>query len=109
MRSCHLVGLMVFAAMGLVFTSGETFAQERTDFPKEARERFDKAREYQQRGQLTEAISAYQQAIGLGMQAYPRAYLYQADALLQMKKLDEAINYYTKLLEKFSLEDSCRL
>jgi tetratricopeptide (TPR) repeat protein len=83
-------------------------AQERTEFSQEARNRFDKGRDLQQKGQLQEAIKAYQDAIGLGMQAFPRAHLYQADASLQMKQYDEAIAGYTQFLEKFSLEDSCR-
>lgn len=102
--SASLASMLLVACL-----TTSTAAQERTDFPNEARERFQKAREYQQKGQLLDAIQAYQQAIGMGMQAYPRAYLYQADALLEMKKLDEAIDHYTKLLEKFSLEQSCRL
>jgi len=94
--------------MELTVSWGALPAQERTEFPQEARDRFDKARDLQQKGKLQEAIQAYQDAIGLGMQAFPRAHLYQADASLQMKQYDEAIARYTRFLEKFSIDDSCR-
>jgi tetratricopeptide (TPR) repeat protein len=99
---------LIVAWMELTLGLGMLPAQERTVFPQEARDRFDKGRDLQQKGSLQEAIQAYQDAIGLGMQAYPRAHLYQADASLQMKEYDAAITRYTQFLEKFRVEDSCR-
>ena len=98
----------MFLAACLAVSGGTIQAQERTEYPPEARARFDKGRDLQQKGQLDEAIRAYQQAIGLGMQAYPRAYLYQANSNLELKRFDNAIAGYTEFLEKFSIENSCR-
>jgi tetratricopeptide (TPR) repeat protein len=94
--------------MELTLSWGALPAQEPTAFPQEARDRFDKARELQRKGKLLEAIQAYQDAIGLGMQAFPRAHLYQADASLQLKQYDEAIARYGRFLDRFSIDDSCR-
>ena len=101
--------LALFAGwMQLMVCSGALPAQEPSAFPQAARDRFDTARELQQKGKLLEAIHAYQDAIGLGMQAFPRAHLYQADASLQLKQYNEAIAHYSRFLEQFSIDDSCR-
>ncbi len=99
---------LLAAWLELMLGWGSAAAQERTQFPTEARAQFDRARELQQQGKLKEAIQGYQEAISLGMQAFPRAHLYQADASLQMKQFDEAIDRYSNFLEKFSIDDSCR-
>ena len=99
---------LLAASVELVSCWGTLPAQERTEFPQQARDRFDQARQLQQKGQLKEAIQAYQEAIGLGMQAFPRAHLYQADASLQMKQYNEAIERYSNFLDKFTIDDSCR-
>lgn len=83
-------------------------AGERTDFPKEARARYEQARELQKQGRFREAIGAYEEAIGLGMTDYPRAHLYRADAHRSLKNYDVAIAQYTRFLESFGLEKSCR-
>ncbi|HEY1860226.1 MAG TPA: tetratricopeptide repeat protein [Gemmataceae bacterium] len=83
-------------------------AQEPTEIPPEARSRFDQARDLQKKGQLKEAISSYDKAIQSGMQAYPRAHLYRADSLRDLKDYDKAIAQYTQFIKDFGLENSCR-
>jgi tetratricopeptide (TPR) repeat protein len=86
----------------------EVIGGEPTEFPQAARERYEQGRDLQKKGQLREAISAYDAAIRLGMQAYPRVHLYRADAARQLKQFDSAIAQYTQFIDRFSLEDSCR-
>lgn len=83
-------------------------AQERTEFPAEARQQYDLGRALQKKGQLTAAIDAFEEAIKLGMEAFPRVYLQKASSHLDLKKYDAAIAQYTKFIDKFGLEDSCR-
>ncbi len=49
--------------------------QERTGFPAEARQRYEKGREFQKKGQFDEALKAFDEAIKLGMEAFPRVHL----------------------------------
>jgi tetratricopeptide (TPR) repeat protein len=103
-----MIRLAVCAA-GVGLAAGwQAAAGEPTSFPPEARQRYDQARELQLKGQTEEAIKAYQEAIRLGMKDFPRAHLYQADAHLELKKYDDAIAQYTRFLENFGLEESCR-
>ena len=83
-------------------------AEEPTSFPAQARQRYEQGRELEKKGQFEEAIRAYEEAIRLGMQDFPRAHLYRARANLDLKKYDEAIAQYTKFLDQFGLEKSCR-
>ena len=76
--------------------------------PPQARERYEQGQELEKKGQYEDAIRAYEDAIRLGMQDYPRAHLYRARANLDLKKYDDAIAQYTKFINEFSLEKSCR-
>jgi tetratricopeptide (TPR) repeat protein len=87
----------------------EAGASEPTEFPQAARKRYEQGRDLQKKGMLKEAVSAYDDAIKLGMQAYPRVHLYRADAVRQLKEFDSAIAQYTQFIDRFGLEDSCRL
>jgi outer membrane protein assembly factor BamD (BamD/ComL family) len=84
------------------------YAQERTDFPTAARERYDQGKDLQKKGQLDAAIRAFEEAIDLGMQAFPRVHLSRAASNLDLKKYDSAIAQYTHFIEQFGLEKSCR-
>jgi hypothetical protein len=42
------------------------------------------------------------------MQLFPRVYLKQGGALLELKDYDAAIARFTKIIDGFGLEDSCR-
>jgi tetratricopeptide (TPR) repeat protein len=83
-------------------------AEEPTAFPAPARERYEQGRELEKKGRYEEAVRAYEDAIRLGMQDYPRAHLYRARANLDLKKYDDAIAQYTKFINEFGLEKSCR-
>jgi tetratricopeptide (TPR) repeat protein len=81
---------------------------EPAEFPQNARDRFEKGQDLQKKGHLKEAIKAYEEAIQLGMKDYPRVHLYRANSFLDLKKYKTAIAQYTKFLQEFTLEDSCR-
>lgn len=83
-------------------------AQERTEFPPEARQRYEQGKDLQKKGQLNEAIRAFEEAIKLGMDAFPRVHLQRANSNLDLKNYDIAVAQYTKFIEDFGLEESCR-
>lgn len=83
-------------------------AQERTDFPADARATYEKGKGLQKNGQLDDAIRAYEEAIKLGMDAFPRVHLQRASSNLDLKKYSTAIAQYTGFIEQFGLEESCR-
>ena len=100
---------VVCLALSLELLAGrEALPGEPTEFPQAARERYEQGRDLQNKGQLKEAVRAYDAAIQLGMQAYPRVHLYRADAVRQLKEFDSAIAHYTEFIDRFGLEDSCR-
>jgi tetratricopeptide (TPR) repeat protein len=89
-------------------TGGKWVRAEPATFPQSARDRYDKGQDLQQQGKLAEAIKAYEDAIRMGMKEFPRAHLYKANSVLDLKKYDNAIAQYTEFLKKFTLEGSCR-
>ena len=99
-----LLALIVECGIGWTIAT----AQERTDFPADARASYDKGRDLQKNGQLDDAIRAYEDAIKLGMEAFPRVHLQRASSNLDLKKYGTAIAQYTNFIEQFGLEDSCR-
>ena len=104
-RGFFLWSLVVGATL---ITPGETPAPEPTSFPPEAKDRFDRGQELRKKQQYQQAISAFEEAIKLGMQNYPRAYLYRADSARALKDYDAAIAQYSEFIEKFGIEESCR-
>ena len=104
-RGFVLWSLVLGATLG---SAGETPAPEPASFPQEAKDRFDRAQELRKKQQYQEAISAFEEAIKLGMQNYPRAYLYRADSARALKDYDAAIAQYSDFIRKFGIEDSCR-
>lgn len=105
MRKLHPV-LFGFIALG-GFTA-PVGGGERTDFPPQARQRYERARELLEKGQYREAIEAYEEAMRQGMKDYPRAHLGRARSTLLLKEYDAAIERYTHFIEKIGLENSCR-
>jgi tetratricopeptide (TPR) repeat protein len=100
---------LAFLALALAFaTPRHAPTQERSDYPPEARRRYEEGVELQARGKYQEALQAYDDAIRLGLQAYPRVHLKRATSQLDLKQYDKAIAEYTRFLEQFSLEESCR-
>src|SRR6516225_3203361 len=80
----HFSITISWALLGLLL-SASLLNAEPADFPKEARERFDRGRDLQKKGQLREAVIAYDEAIQLGMKDYPRVHLYRAEAVRELK------------------------
>jgi hypothetical protein len=99
--------LLAFA-VGLASGWGAASAGEPTAFPPEARQRYEQGRDLQKSGQLDEAVRAFEEAIRLGMGAFPRVHLREASVNLERKQYDTAIAQYTKFIEQFGLEESCR-
>lgn len=100
---------MVLGVFGVLLVVGRPSVHaEPADFPQDARDRFDKGQALQKKGRHQQAIQAYDEAIRLGMKDYPRVHLYRANSFLDLKKYKTAIAQYTKFLQEFSLEDSCR-
>jgi tetratricopeptide (TPR) repeat protein len=104
----RIVPWALWAVGFLLVIGGGIVRAEKTNFPDKARRRFDKGQELQEKGQLKEAIAAYEEAIRLGMKDFPRAHLYRANSNLDLKKYDTAIAQYTDFLKRFNLESSCR-
>src|SRR5207253_8504156 len=71
------IGLIVCA---LSVSQAIAAADERTQFPPEARKRYEQGRQLQQKGQLKEALAAYEEAAKLGMADFPRLHLQRASA-----------------------------
>jgi tetratricopeptide (TPR) repeat protein len=102
----HRLALAVLAAALIV---AATVRAEPTDqIPDSARQRYTAGQDLEKQGKLKEAVAAYDEAIRLGMQLFPRVYLKQGGALLELKDYDAAIARYTKIIDGFGLEDSCR-
>jgi tetratricopeptide (TPR) repeat protein len=104
MRTPHAVFAMLIVCVG----ASHAPAQERTDFPPAAHQRYEDGKELQKKGELDAAIRAFEEAIDLGMQAFPRVHLSRASSNLELQRYDVAIAQYTKFIEQFGLDRSCR-
>jgi tetratricopeptide (TPR) repeat protein len=100
--------LAALAVSASLSAPSQTPAPEPTSFPPEAKDRFDRAQELRKKQQYQQAISAFEEAIKLGMQNYPRAYLYRADSARALEDYDAAIAQYSEFIQKFGIEESCR-
>lgn len=99
---------LVALLLPLFAVSVHVWGQERTDFPPAARERYEQGKDLQKKGQLDAAIRAFEEAMDLGMQAFPRVHLSRAGSNLELQRYDAAIAQYTHFIEEFGLEKSCR-
>jgi tetratricopeptide (TPR) repeat protein len=96
-------------ALGVALIGWQAGRAEPTGpIPKAAKDRYAEAQELEKQGRTREAIAAYQDAIRLGMQTYPRAHLKEANGYLGLQDYDAAVTKYTKFIDNFGLEDSCR-
>lgn len=100
--------ILRLALLTLCLSPSFVRADEPTEFPAAARQRYEQGKELQKKGQLKEALQAFDEAIKLGMDRFPRVHLQQAKSNLDLKEYDTAIAQYTKFIEKFGMEDSCR-
>lgn len=92
----------------LALATGFAAAEERKEYPAPARERYEQGQQFEKQGRWKQAVEAYEDAIRLGMTDFPRAHLYQARAQLSGKDYAVAIAAYTRFIEKFGIEKSCR-
>jgi tetratricopeptide (TPR) repeat protein len=106
-RTHFLTALLSAAILGGL-VANRAWPEEPTEFKAEARQQFERGQNFRKLGQLPEAISAYEEAIKLGMEAFPRVHLQQAASNLDLRKYDTAIGQFTKFIDKFGLENSCR-
>jgi tetratricopeptide (TPR) repeat protein len=105
MRKTSVLSPAVFC---LALCCGALGAAERSAYPPAARSRFEQGQELEKKGQYREAIQAFEDAIRLGMDDFPRVHLARARSSLRLQEYDEAIARYTKFIARFSLEESCR-
>jgi tetratricopeptide (TPR) repeat protein len=105
--SCWRLVTLAWLGLGLLALE-PTRAAEPTEFPPEARARFNKGQELRAQQRYREAIQAFDDAIKLGMGNSPRVHLYRADALLKLKEFDSAITRFTDFIDHFGIEESCR-
>jgi tetratricopeptide (TPR) repeat protein len=97
--------LLLGMALGLC---GLGAAAEPTSYPVKARERYDQGKALQKQGKLNEALEAFEDAARQGMADYPRLYLAKAAVQQELRNHEAAIAPYTKIIDGFGLEDSCR-
>src|SRR5262245_8732157 len=97
---CLSRAAVLAVSLGLASGGSVAHAEERTDFPLEARQRYEQGRELQKKGRLDDAVSAFEEAISLGMDAFPRVHLQRATSNLDLKKYDKAIAQYTKFIQE---------
>jgi tetratricopeptide (TPR) repeat protein len=98
---------LLLLCLGLLFCIPGT-AAEPTTYPAAARERYEQGKALQKQGKLKEALEAFEDAARLGMADYPRLYLAKAAVQQELRSHDAAIAAYTKIIDGFGIEDSCR-
>jgi outer membrane protein assembly factor BamD (BamD/ComL family) len=81
---------------------------ERTEFPAKARQLYQQGNDLQKQGKPEEALRAYDEAIKQGMEAFPRVHLQRARALMDLRSYDTAIAQFSRFIDQFGLENSCR-
>jgi tetratricopeptide (TPR) repeat protein len=104
----HVLRSVVLTLAVTTASSRVARAEPTAPIPQAAKDRYARGHELEREGKLKEAVAAYQEAIRLGMQLFPRAYLKEAGGYLGLKDYDSAIAKYTKFIDEFGLEDSCR-
>jgi tetratricopeptide (TPR) repeat protein len=98
----------IVLGVGLISARCAAGREPSAPIPQPARDRYAEGQDLQDQGKLKEAVAAYEDAIRLGMDLFPRVYLKQGGALLDLKEYDAAIVKYTKLIDVIGLENSCR-
>src|SRR5262249_15756675 len=95
--------------VGIAFAGGQAVgAEPAAPAPQPAQDRYAAGQDLEKQGKTREAIAAYEEAIRLGMQLFPPLPPKQAAAYLELKDYDAAVAKYTKIIDGFGLEDSCR-
>ena len=109
MSSPRILGLSLCAlGIGLIPAPPAPGSEPTAPIPQPARDRYDAGQDLQSQGKLKEAVAAYEEAIRLGMEWFPRIYLKEGAAYEELKEYDAAVARYTKLIDQIGLENSCR-
>jgi tetratricopeptide (TPR) repeat protein len=105
----RILGLSLFAlSLGIVSARPAAGSEPSAPIPPPARDRYDAGQDLQSQGKLKEAVAAYEEAVRLGMEWFPRLYLKEGAAFTELKDYDAAVARYTKLIDQIGLENSCR-
>lgn len=104
----HLLRVLLAGSIGLGGLVSAASAGERSDYPAPARAHYDRGQKLLQEGRYPQAIDAFEEAMRQGMTDFPRAHLGLARSTLALKKYDSAIERYTRFIQQFGLEKSCR-
>jgi tetratricopeptide (TPR) repeat protein len=106
MRRIHRLAALTLL---LTLAARQAAGAESTDpIPQVARDRYAEAQDLEKQGKIKEAVAAYEQAVRLGMQNYPRIYLREAAAYAQLGDYEAAAARYSVVIDVLGLEDSCR-
>ncbi len=103
--------ILRLAALVLIFALAgrPVVGAEPTDpIPEVARDRYAEAQDLEKEGKLKEAVAAYEQAVHLGMQEYPRLYLREAAVYERLGDYASAAASYSVVIDVLGLEGSCR-
>jgi tetratricopeptide (TPR) repeat protein len=96
-------------ALSAALAGGRAAAAEPTgSIPEVARDRYAEAQSFEKEGKLKEAAAAYEQAVQLGMQQYPRVYLREAAVYERLGDYEAAAAKYSVVIDTLGLEGSCR-
>jgi tetratricopeptide (TPR) repeat protein len=107
--SLHRLSGPSVLALGVVLVGWPALrAEPMIPLPQPAKDRYAEGQDLEKQGKTREAIAAYEEAIRLGMQLFPRVHLQEAAAYLGLKDYDAAVAKFTKVIDGFGLEDSCR-
>ena len=106
--SFHHVLRSIVLTLAVIIAARVRSAEPTGPIPQAAKDRYAQGQELERQGKLKEAVAAYQEAIQLGMQQFPKAHLKEAGGYLGLKDYAVAITKYTKFIDDFGLEDSCR-
>jgi tetratricopeptide (TPR) repeat protein len=108
MSARHFLRVSLLALTAGVAARPAVGGEPMAPIPQPAKDRYAEGQDLEKQGKFQEAVAAYQEAIRLGMQLFPRAHLKEAGAYLELREYDVAIARYTKFIRTFGLEDSCR-
>jgi tetratricopeptide (TPR) repeat protein len=100
--------LCLLLALACLFSSETGVRAEPKTFPQAARDRYEQGKALQKQGRDEEALKAFYEAQRLGMEDYPRLYLSKAISEERLGARLAAIDAYSKIIDGFGLEESCR-
>ncbi len=104
----HRLGSILLALLGLTLFLGQARAEKPfASYPQAARDRYVQAEEMRAKAQYKEALTAFDEAVHLGLEGYARVYLNRAECHRQMRDHAKVVAEYTRLIEDLGIERSC--